>query len=256
MTRHSPVLRFAAAAVALSGLAGVTRSAPAAGKLSEPLTLEVAADARGLNGRSPVALSPDGRWVAYTILTVDTIPRATHQYSATGFPFAEGDSRMEATVTDTVSGETIRLGGPKSSSWGAVWSPDGGRVAFYSDEGGEPGLWVWDLATRKAERFPGVMARPFFGFELVRWSADGQRLLCKVVPAGMTLPQITALGMSLEEGRKFPKVEPGQPSVIVKKSEPADKAAAKPTGRPGRRRSERSSGASRISPFSTGRARR
>ena len=35
--------------------------------------------------------------------------------------------------------------------------------------------------------------------------------------------------MSLEEERKFPKVEPGQPSVIVKKSEPADKAAtAKP----------------------------
>ena len=225
MTRHFPVRRFAAAAVALFGLAGVTHSAPASGKLSEPLTLEVAADTRELNGRSPVALSPDGRWVAYTIQTVDTIPRATHQYSATGFPFAEGDSRMEATVTDTVSGETIRLGGPKSSSWGAVWSPDGRRVAFYSDEGGEPGLWVWDLATRKAERFPGVMARPFFGFELVRWSADGQRLLCKVVPAGMTLPQITALGMSLDEERKFPKVEPGQPSVIVKKSEPADKAA-------------------------------
>jgi dipeptidyl aminopeptidase/acylaminoacyl peptidase len=216
--------------LALLGPAGVTLCAPTAGKLSEPLPLEVAADARGHNGRSPVALSPDGQWVAYTIENVDTVPRATHQYSATGFPFAEGDSRMEATITNTKTGETLRLGGAKSSSWAAVWSPDGSRVAFYSDEGGEPGVWIWDMATRRAERFPGVMARPFFGFELIRWSADGQRLLCKVVPAGMTLAQITAMGMSLEEGRKFPKVEPGQPSVIVKKSERADdKGAAKPT---------------------------
>ena len=52
---------------------------------------------RGHNGRSSVALSPDGQWVAHTVETEDTVPRATHQYSATGFPFAEGDSRMEAT---------------------------------------------------------------------------------------------------------------------------------------------------------------
>jgi dipeptidyl aminopeptidase/acylaminoacyl peptidase len=155
---------------------------------------------------------------------LETVPRATHQYSATGFPFAEGDSRMQATVTNTKTGESLPLGGPKSSSWAAVWSPDGSKVAFYSDEGGEPGLWIWDMASRKAERFPGVLARPFFGFELVRWSSDGKRLLCKVVPEGMTLPEITAMGISLDQGLKFEKVGPGQPSVIVKKSEPSDKS--------------------------------
>ncbi len=58
-----------------------------------------------------------------------------------------------------------------------MWSPDGSRIAFYADEGGEPGVWIWSFATKKAERFPGVMARPFFGYELLRWSSDGKRLL-------------------------------------------------------------------------------
>jgi dipeptidyl aminopeptidase/acylaminoacyl peptidase len=206
-----------------AALTGGALAAQSAAPVREPLPIEVAADARGHNGRSPIALSPDGQWVSYTVEAIETVPRATHQYSATGFPFAEGNSRMEATITNLKTGETIRLGGVKSSSWAAVWSPDGSRVAFYSDEGGEPGVWIWSMATKKAERFPGVMARPFFGFETVRWSADGQSLLSKVVPAGMSLKEITDLGMKPEEGLKFPKVEPGQPSVIVKKSEPADK---------------------------------
>ena len=214
---------------AVAGLAGSLPAAQTAGKVREPLPLEVAVDTRGHNGRSPIALSPDGQWVAHTVETVDTVPRATHQYSATGFPFAEGDSRMEATLTNTKTGENIVLGGPKSSSWAAVWSPDGTRVAFYSDEGGEPGVWIWSFATRKAERFPGVLARPFFGFEVIRWSSDGERLLCKIVPAGMSLAEITAMGMSLDQKVKFEKAGPGQPSVIVKKSEPTDKSAtAKP----------------------------
>ena len=214
---------FAALLVLAAGVpAAVSRAAePAPAKLREPLPLEAAVDTRGHNGRSPIALSPDGQWIAHTVETTDTVPRATHQYAATGFPFAEGDSRMEATITNLKTGESIRLGGPKSSSWLGVWSPDGSRIAFYSDEGGEPGVWVWSFATKKAERFPGVMARPFFGYETVRWSSDGKHLLCKLVPSGMTLAEITALGTSLEEKRKFKKVGAGDASVIVKTSEPA-----------------------------------
>jgi dipeptidyl aminopeptidase/acylaminoacyl peptidase len=227
--RRPPPPCLATLLVLLVGSTGALASAESAGSLREPLPLEVAADTRGHNGRSPVALSPDGQWVAHTVETVDTVPRATHQYSATGFPLAEGDSRMQATVTNTKTGESIPLGGPKSSSWAGVWSPDGSRVAFYSDEGGEAGVWIWSVATRKAERFPGVIARPFFGYEIVRWSAEGERLLCKIVPAGMSLSEVTALGTSLDEKPKFEKVGPDQPSVIVKKSEPADKSAtAKP----------------------------
>src|SRR5262245_53635546 len=99
-TRPVPQVLLALAALPLRLAGAVPAAEPAPALRREPLPIEVAADARGHNGRSPIALSPDGQWVAHTVETVDTIPRATHQYAATGFPFAEGDSRMEATITN------------------------------------------------------------------------------------------------------------------------------------------------------------
>ena len=169
------------------------RQEAAQGKVREPLPLDVAVSLHGHNGRSPVNLSPHGTWVAHTVATDDTVPRDSRRYSATGFPFAEGDSRMQATITQVADGESITLGGADSSSWAAVWSPDGSRVAFYSDEGGEAGLWIWDAATRRAARSPGLIVRPFFGFEMPRWSPDGRRVLVKVLPEGMSVAEANAL---------------------------------------------------------------
>jgi dipeptidyl aminopeptidase/acylaminoacyl peptidase len=118
-------------------------------------------------------------------------------------------------LTNTKSGEVIRLGGDKGASWGAVWSPDGQRVAFYSDDSGTASLWIWSKATRKAERFPGVTVRPFFGFELVRWSADGQRLLCKILPVGMSVADANALLPDREAPGRFSVRSPDEPSVFV-----------------------------------------
>src|SRR2546429_5415836 len=49
--------------------------------------------------------------------------------------------------------------------------------SYYSDEGGEAGIWIWEKATGKSERFPGVIVRSFFGFEIVRWTSDSHRIL-------------------------------------------------------------------------------
>jgi dipeptidyl aminopeptidase/acylaminoacyl peptidase len=188
-----------------------------------PLPLEVAATLPAHNGRSPVNLSPDGQWVARTEGTKTKIPRATSRYSATGFPFAEGDSRMRITLTSTRTGETVVLGDPESSNWGAVWSPDGRRVAFYSDAGGEAGIWIWEKASGRVRRFPAVIARPFFGFETVRWTPDGERILCKILPEGMTIAQANSLQPDPESPQRFPPVGPSEPSVFVLKSDPAKK---------------------------------
>ena len=183
----------------------------------EPLPLELAVSLRGHNGRSLIDLSPDGRWVAHTIQTGDTVPRDSLQYSATGVPFAEGDSRMEATVTEVATGEATTLGEAGSSSWAATWSPDGDRVAFYSDAGGEAGLWIWDLDSRSAERIPGIAVRPFFGFEKPRFSPDGGRVLVKVVPEGRTIGELNALGVQPTSGTlRFPEAAPGAASVLVR----------------------------------------
>jgi dipeptidyl aminopeptidase/acylaminoacyl peptidase len=210
------------AALAMSHAGSV--AAQKATKLREPLPIEVAVLLHGHNGRSSFDLSPDGQWIAHTVSTDESVPRDTisQTYSPTGFSFAEGDSRMVIHLTNTKTGEVIQLGGPKSTSWAAVWSPDGSRVAYYSDEGGEAGIWIWERATKKATRFPGVIARPYFGFEFVRWSADGQRIMAKILPEGVTIAQANAIVR--DGGRsstpKFKKVGPGEPSVIVRSFEP------------------------------------
>jgi hypothetical protein len=140
-------------------------------------------------------------------------------HSSTGTPFAEGNSRREAHLTNIRTGEEIRLGSPTSSSWAPNWSPDGQRVAIYSDEGGSAALWILDTATQKAERFRGVIVRPFFGWEIPRWSADGQSVLCKALPAAMSISEANALSPLLRTARQFPKHDdgaPGRPERVLR----------------------------------------
>jgi dipeptidyl aminopeptidase/acylaminoacyl peptidase len=211
----------------------VAASVPPAKRLREPLPLDVALSIRGHNSRSPIGLAPDGEWVAHTTESDETVARATLRFSATGFPFAEGGSRMEVFLTNTKTGRVVRPGGTKSSSWAAVWSPDGRKAVFYSDEGGEAGLWIWDRATEKSERFPGVIVRPFFGFETAKWSPDGRQVLCKILPAGMTVAQANALSADESGTKRFPPVDPGRPSVFVLKSK--GRAPGEKLGEPERR---------------------
>jgi hypothetical protein len=147
--------------------------APAAGsaqdpeRLRLPLPLDIAASVQGLNQRAPIGFSSDGLWLAHTVTTHDRVPRdsITSDYTPTGVSLAEGDARMEARITRRETGESLLLGSSTSSSWAPVWSPDGARVAFYSDAGGDAGLWVWERETRTATRIPEVIVRPFFGQE-------------------------------------------------------------------------------------------
>jgi dipeptidyl aminopeptidase/acylaminoacyl peptidase len=160
----------------------------------EPLSLEAASAVQRLSARVPLHFSPDGGWVAHTVATHERVARdpATQAFTATGVALTEGDARMEATIVHTRSGETVRLGGSASSSWSPVWSPDGERVAFYSDEAGEAGLWVWERETGERRRVSEATVRPFFGFEGPRWSLDGERLVVQVVPEGMSVADANA----------------------------------------------------------------
>ncbi|NOT07980.1 MAG: S9 family peptidase [Gemmatimonadales bacterium] len=236
MLRPLSVGTIACAVVGLVGAFPENLFAQASAPSREPLPLDVALALRGHNSRSPINFSPNGEWIAHTVQSAENVPRdsTAFSYSPTGFPFAEGDARMEATLTNVRTGEAILLGGSRSASWAPVWSPDGNRVAFYSDEGGEAGLWIWERATRTATRFPGVIVRPYLGFEGVRWSVDGRRLIVKILPAGMTIAEANAKdGARRSATRRFPQVAPGQPSVIVRRFDPAQAPAASAAPTPG-----------------------
>ena len=90
-------------------------------------------------------------------------------------------------MTRLADSESIRLGGEHSSSWAGIWSPNGRSVAFYSDEGGEAGLWIWDGGVRRAERLGSVLVRPFFGFQMPRWNPGSDAILVKILPTGQSI---------------------------------------------------------------------
>lgn len=198
-------------------------------RVLEPLPLDAAASVNEHATRSSFNLSPDGQWVAHTWTTDENALKGA-TFTAAGVSYGDGPERKQAALNNVKTGETIPLGTAGAFNWAPVWSPDGNRVAYYSDEGGEAGIWIWEKATKKAQRFHGVIARSFFGFEVPRWSSDSQRILCKILPEGTTVAQANALLPNAETVQRFPRTAPGEPSVIVFKS-PGD-GAKKSAGAP------------------------
>ncbi len=187
----------------------------ASASIREPLPIDVALSLRGHDSRSTFAFSPNGRWIAHTVQTDDILTADSRFFTSTGVPLAELRFRREAHITDTRSGEEVRLGTAASSSWAPAWSPDGTRVAFYADEGGTAGLWIWDVSTRRATRFASLTVRPFFGFEVPRWGSDSHTLLCKVLPEGMTIAQVNAMNPLPQTQRRFPPHDENGAGVLV-----------------------------------------
>lgn len=203
----------------LAVVAGALVSVLAVGALAErqlaPLPFDETARARTLTP-VPVDLSPDGRWLAYTAedpASRSPIQEGNAQFTATGVPMSWGGGRGELWVVDTTSGETADLSAPGATTWGGVWSPDGQRLAFYSDRGGQVNLWLWELPTRRVRRVSDAIVRPFFWFELPAWSPDGRRVLCKVLPEGMTLVEAAALLPTA--GPRVAITDWSKPSVFV-----------------------------------------
>lgn len=130
-----------------------------------------------------VTLSPDASLVAYSV--------RGERVSASGFlpngvPSFAGGS--EVRVTDLAAQSTRVLTPDWGSSWGLRWSPDGRRLAFYSDRNGLPQIWVWDRETEAARL---VCEEPIcvrFGFERMHWFPDGTRIVAKLRAPGWNPP--------------------------------------------------------------------
>ena len=224
--------RFAVVAGAMCCAVWLASAVEGQQRVREPLPLDIAVATNAPDTRSAFDLSPDGEWLAHTWAIDEAVP-AGRFYTATGVSFAEGNNRKQAGITSIKTGQVIKLGNSTNFNWAPVWSPDGSRLAYYSDEGGEAGIWIWEKATGKSERFPGVIVRSFFGFEIVRWSSDSHRILCKILPEGMSVAQANALLPATEGRERFPKPALNEPSVIVfkalsKKTDAAKEQATKP----------------------------
>ncbi len=138
--------------VALSLLLGIVSSSPAQQK--RPLET---ADLFRIVRVSEPALSPDGKWIAYTETRAD-LPANKLRSSLRLIPSVGGPSRPIAQST--------------GNNRSACWSPDGKRLAYISTRSGDAQVWILDVATGKTQQFTKVSTEA----STPVWSPDGSTI--------------------------------------------------------------------------------
>lgn len=213
--------------------AGVQGIAPPAA-FARPLSLETVADTAAVESRSMIALTPDGIRAAMVYQRPLDSSSSTlgRSYSDTGVPLTEGKGRRHLLLVNTRDGrsvEPLASDATGHSAWGASWSPDGRRLAFYSDADGSAGLWFYGLKDQSRRRIGSAVARPFFASDLPEW-IDNDHILLKVLPAGMTIGRANALDPKCDRACPIAAEQVGhsRPSVVVLRAG-LGKAGAEPS---------------------------
>jgi dipeptidyl aminopeptidase/acylaminoacyl peptidase len=114
---------------------------------ARPMTYE---DLAAMQRIGALALSPDGKWIAYTVTTTD-LPKNVRN-NAVWLMRADGTGGREIATGDS-----------------PVWSPDGKTIAYSS--GGQ--IALYDVASAKSRKLPDVAG----GASSLKWLPDGSGLL-------------------------------------------------------------------------------
>jgi len=167
-----------------------------------PLTVQDVLGVREFADRVQVDLSPDGKFVAFTLRnpvrgggrevggSADS-QDGSRYFSSTGVPRSHRGT--DIFVTEVLASKTTNLTNDRGSNWSPAWSPDGRTLAFFSDRDGQVRLWLWNRPRKELRRLAIDPVRTFFGFEGIRWSPNGRRLAVKLSPFGMSRSQLDRL---------------------------------------------------------------
>ena len=145
-----------------------------------PLKLEDLFKFNTITDRVPIDITSDGHWIAYTTQNREQYKGGggDSMYSKTGVVTLEV-GYATIWVTNTRTGEYRNLTPDWGSSWAPRWSPDGTRLAFFSDRMGKPHLFIWNRESDDMQELSSVTVRTFFGFEVPKWTPDGRFVLFK-----------------------------------------------------------------------------
>jgi dipeptidyl aminopeptidase/acylaminoacyl peptidase len=142
--------------ISASGVAAAVTPSPSAaadkGQTTyKPFTIE---DLLSIKRVSDPQISPDGRWVAYTVAVTDKAAnnRNTQIYL---IPFSGGAPKQ-------LTKGPASCGSPR-------WSPDSRRLAFVSARDGSPQVWTVDVESGAVKKITSVSA----GADGPIWSPDG-----------------------------------------------------------------------------------
>jgi dipeptidyl aminopeptidase/acylaminoacyl peptidase len=146
------------------------------------LPWELAFDRRELLWSTSLAITADGRKVAYEARRPPPTAARAERYLPSGTPAYSIGAKVF--IVDRATGGVTEVC-PGGNCWRPSWSPDGKQLAFYSDAGGQPELWIWDLASGKARKLAAqpIKAKLWAGDES-QWSPSGDVLYVPLAPAG------------------------------------------------------------------------
>ena len=146
------------------------------------LPYDLAFDRREFLWSTTMSITSDGGRVAYEARRPPATPPRGDRYTATGTPFSSLGAAVF--IADRASGRTTEVC-PGGNCWRPAWSPDGTRLAFYSDRDGAPQLWLWESSTGKARRLAAdsIKAKLWAGDE-PKWSPAGDVIYVPLAPAG------------------------------------------------------------------------
>jgi dipeptidyl aminopeptidase/acylaminoacyl peptidase len=142
------------AALALGSAAALSaQNAPAAPPRVAPTVDQIIS----LKRAGSPEISPDGRWVAYTI-------RETN--------WDDNAYETEIWLADAAGGATRQLTNAKKSSQSPAWSPDGSKLAFSSDRTDKRQIYVINPQGGEAEAITSLED----GVSSFAWSPDGRTI--------------------------------------------------------------------------------
>ncbi len=135
-----------------------TTTAPSAGAqgtaASRPMTFD---DVIALRSVNDAQISPDGRWVAYTVTRADLEQNA---------------SDADLWLVSTAGEPPVRLTTHKKSDTSPRWSPDGRRLAFISAREEKPQIFLMSAFGGEPERLTEHKG----GVRQIAWSPDGRSI--------------------------------------------------------------------------------
>ncbi|WOJ97118.1 S9 family peptidase [Congregibacter brevis] len=125
-----------------------------------PLTID---DIMAIKSVGDHQISPDGRWVAYTVTEKD---------------LEEDKSRTQIWMVSIDGGEAIPMTSPESSARRPRWTPDNKYLSFTASRGEDAKTQVWRLNRLGGDAVQITDVKQ--GVSGYAWSPDGSRLLLEI----------------------------------------------------------------------------
>lgn len=160
-----------------------------------PLPYELAFAQRAFPWLEEPAVSPDGTWVAYSVMRPSSANRDA-RYQPNGTPSSAIGSTIYVISLKDRAAAPREVCPATGNCWRPSWSPDSTRVAFFADADGPPQLWI-STNGGPARRLGEAIVKPklWVGDEPI-WSADGAEIFVPLAPNQKPVPTPAAVDAS------------------------------------------------------------